>query len=318
MFEPSFLSLESQIIMRVLLIFLDGVGLGKVNPQTNPFIATNLPTLQKLANGHAWSNQTGIQETQNALFIPTSATLGVEGRPQSGTGQAVIVTGLNIPQMIGEHYGPKPNAKTRAIINQTNIFKSVIQAGKTATLLEAYPPAWHHVIRSGKRLPSSYQQAAQTAGLGFYGEADFRAGRALSGDWTGTGWRTELGYEDTPLLSAYDAGVKMVELARRFDFSFFPHWMTDVIGHRGNLEQASSLLKTFDQVMQGALDAWDDEEGVMIITSDHGNIEDLSHRHHTENDVPTIVIGKAYQQFSTIHDLSQITPLIRKFLGIKE
>lgn len=302
--------------MRVLLIFLDGVGLGKVNPQTNPFIATNLPTLQKLANGHAWSNQTGIQETENALFIPTSATLGVEGRPQSGTGQGVIVTGLNIPQMIGQHYGPKPNAETRAIIDQSNIFQSVVNAGRTASLLEAYPPAWHHVIHSGRRLPSSYQQAAQSAGVRFYNEMDFRTGRALSGDWTGAGWRTELGYEDTPLLSPYHGGVKMVELARKFDFSLFPHWLTDVTGHRGTLDQASALLRTFDQVMRGALDAWNDEEGVMIITSDHGNIEDLSHRHHTENDVPTIIIGKGHQHFGGIRDLSHITPLIKTFLKL--
>ncbi len=303
--------------MRVLLIFLDGVGLGKVNPETNPFIATNLPTLQSLANGHAWSNQTGIQETENALFIPTSATLGVTGRPQSGTGQGAIVTGLNIPHMIGEHYGPKPNAETRAIINRTNIFKSLVKAGKTAALLEAYPPAWHHVIHSGKRLPSSYQQAVRSAGLPFYTEADFRAGRALSGDWTGAGWRTELGYEDTPLSTPYEAGVKMVELARRFDFSFFPHWMTDITGHRGNLQQASALLKTFDQVMAGVLDTWDDEEGIIIITSDHGNIEDISHRNHTENDVPTLIIGKHRQHFASIRDLTHITPLILDFLNVQ-
>ena len=78
----------------------------------------------------------------------------------------------------------------------------------------------------------------------------------------------------------------MVELSRRYDFAFFSHWMTDVIGHRGGIEDGVKALERFDAVMAGALAAWDDREGLLIVTSDHGNMEDLSHGKHTENDVP--------------------------------
>ncbi|PJF21728.1 MAG: peptidase, partial [Phototrophicales bacterium] len=141
--------------MHVLLIFLDGVGLGIDQPQANPFATANFPTLHHLTNGQRWLHQTGLQQTNRSLFIPTDATFNIPGRPQSGTGQAAIITGRKIPQIIGEHYGPKPNAATRDLINQGTIFSEVIHAGKTASLLEAYPPAWHQSILSGKRLPSS-------------------------------------------------------------------------------------------------------------------------------------------------------------------
>ncbi len=300
--------------MRVLLIFLDGVGLGADDIIHNPFRTATLPTLHSLTNGQRWLDSTGIQRTDRALFIPTDATMGVAGRPQSGTGQAAIITGENVPERIGEHYGPKPNEKTRAILHESNLFSDVINAGKTAAILEAYPPGWHHVIESGRRLPASYQMAAKVAGLRFFGEADLRSGRALSGDWTGAGWQTELGYDDMPTLSAYDAGVRLAALAGDYDFAFFPHWITDVTGHRGDLAQAIKLLETFDDVMRGVLDTWDDAEGVVIVTSDHGNIEDLSHRNHTKNSVPTVIIGAKREQFSGVHDLTHIAPVIRNLL----
>ena len=83
----------------------------------------------------------------------------------------------------------------------------------------------------------------------------------------------------------------MVELSRRYDFSFFSHWLTDMVGHRGSVEDGVRLLTLFDRVMAGALAEWNDDEGLLIVTSDHGNMEDLSHGKHTENAVPTLIVG---------------------------
>ena len=95
--------------MHILMIFLDGIGLGTDNPSSNPFSVAQTPTLLKLTNNRRWLANTGRQSSERALFIPTDPRMGVPGRPQSGTGQAAIVTGRNIPQLVGEHYGPKPN-----------------------------------------------------------------------------------------------------------------------------------------------------------------------------------------------------------------
>mgnify|MGYP001592226516 CR=1 FL=1 len=66
-----------------------------------------------------------------------------------------------------------------------------------------------------------------------------------------------------------------------------------------------------DQVLAGLLEAWDDAAGVVLITSDHGNLEDLSTRRHTANPVPALVIGapELRQRFTRgMRDLTDISP----------
>ncbi len=299
----------------ILLIFLDGIGLGSDDPAVNPFAAAHLPTVYSLTNGHRWLKSTGRQVGSRAAFVPTDPRVGIPGRPQSASGQAMILTGRNIPALIGEHYGPRPNQAIRELIAQDNFFMQVTQRGLRAGLLEGYPPRWHDAINSGKRLRSSYQQAAFVAGVPIFDERAIYSGDALAVDWTGEGWRTELGYTDSPVYSPYDAGVKMVELSRRYEFSFFPHWMTDVIGHRGAIADGVRVLELFDGVMQGVLDTWNDSEGLIVITSDHGNLEDLSHGKHTENDVPTLIIGGGAEAFAGgITTLADIVPQMAAYL----
>lgn len=301
--------------MRILMIFLDGVGLGHDDQATNPFAAADLPTLSALAGGNPWLRGTDRQQTARATFIPTDPRLGIPGRPQSATGQAAILTGKNVPQIIGKHYGPKPDPDIRRILANNNFFIQVINHNRKAGLVEAYPPRWHQAIARGRILPASYQDAARAAGLPFMGEKDLRAGVALSGDWTGEGWHTQLGYNDTPILTPYEAGVRLVKIARQYDFTFFSHWMTDVVGHRGTIDEAINLLRIFDQVMAGILNTWDDAEGLVIITSDHGNIEAIGDRKHTENNVPTVIIGQNSARLSDgLTDLTHLVPLMTNAL----
>ncbi len=299
----------------ILLIFIDGIGLGDDDPTINPFAAANMPTLTALTNGKRWLRGIGQEQGERAILVPTDPRMDMAGRPQSASGQAAILTGKNIPQLIGEHYGPRPNPPIREIIKQDNFFKQVIAHKMNAALLEAYPPRFHAVIQSGKRLPSSYQQAALEAGLSLFSQDALYSGDALSGDWTNEGWRSELGYTDTPVYTPEEGGKKMVELSRRYEFAFFSHWMTDVIGHRGAIEDGVKALERFDAVMAGALAEWDDNEGLMIVTSDHGNMEDLSHTKHTENDVPTLIIGNGKEIFAaSLQTLADITPHMAAFL----
>ncbi|NWF70664.1 MAG: hypothetical protein HXY40_16390 [Chloroflexi bacterium] len=301
--------------MHILLIFLDGIGLGDGDAVVNPFAAAHLPTLHTLSNGQRWLRATGRQESARALFVPTDPRLGVPGRPQSGTSQAAILTGLNVPQLVGEHYGPKPNEATRQLLARQNFFKELVAHGKKAAIINAYPPHLLREIERGKRLPTSIQQALLEAGLPLFAQDSLYRGDALSEDWTGRGWRSHLGFTDTPVYTPYEAGVRMVELTRRYDFAFFSHWITDTIGHRGTLQEAVSLLELFDGVMQGALAAWQDDEGLMIITSDHGNMEAMDSRKHTENDVPTVIIGEKRHEFAEgLTDLTGLVPRMRKLL----
>jgi hypothetical protein len=298
--------------MHILMIFLDGVGLGADDPVHNPLAAANLPTLTALAGGHRWLASTGRQESDRASFIPTDPRLGVPGRPQSATGQAAILTGLNVPQLIGEHYGPKPDDRVRRYLDEASFFKEVRDRGGKAALLDAYPPGLHHDIARGKTLRSSIQQAAYAGGQELMGLDDLKAGRALTPEWTGQAWRTYLKLHDTPVYTPFEAGRQLVKISRDYDFAMHSHWMTDHVGHRGPLARGVEILEAFNGVMAGVLDAWDDDEGLVIVTSDHGNLEDLSSRNHTENDIATVLIGNARQQIAdSIHSLVDYVPAMR-------
>ena len=302
--------------MRILMIFLDGVGLGSDDPTINPFAAAHTPTLWALAGGRKWLWDTPRIDSERALFIPTDPRLGVAGRPQSASSQAAILTGRNVPALIGEHYGPKPNAAIRAILAQPdNLFKQVRARGLSAALLDAYPPQFFAGIDRGKTLRSSIQQAAFEADVPIRGEDYLRRGEALSVDWTGEGWRSMLGYSDTPVYSRPEAGALLGSLASQYHFSFFSHWITDEIGHRGPLARGIAILELFDQVLAGLLANWDDQAGLIVITSDHGNLEDVSIRQHTENNVPTVIIGAARKAFGeNLQALTDLTPAVMSVL----
>ncbi len=301
--------------MHILLLFLDGVGLGDDNPAVNPFAAAHLPTLTALANGRRWLRDTGVQYSDRAVFVPTDPRLGIPGKPQSATGQAAILTGLNVPQLIGEHYGPKPNAAIRELLARHSFFKQVRDHDLAAALLDAYPARLHHDIARGKTLRSSIQQAAYAGGQELFGMNELLAGRALTPEWTGQSWHTYLKLTDTPIYTPQQAGRRLVEMSREYAFAMHSHWMTDHVGHRGPLERGIELLELFDGVMAGILEAWDDDEGLVIVTSDHGNLEDVSSRAHTENDVPTLMIGSAKAAFADgLRSLSDLVPRMAALL----
>jgi hypothetical protein len=296
--------------MRILFIFLDGVGLGDAN-DGNPFVRASLPTLGRFTQGQPWTRRLTRIETERATFVPTDACLGVEGRPQSATGQAAILTGVNVPQALGCHYGPRPTAAIRAIIDRHNLIAKLRAQGLRVGHLNAYPPPFFRGLDSGKRLLSSIQYALYAGGVPLPDEKALFDGQALSVDFTNEAWRTHLGYPDAPLFTPYAAGQRLAALAQQFDFALFDHWLTDYIGHRGSADQAVGLLERLDQTLAGLLDAWKDSGGLILITSDHGNIEDIAGRTHTTNPVPTLVIGAAHRAFAAgLSDLTHIAPRI--------
>lgn len=299
--------------MKTLFIFLDGVGLGADDPDLNPLAAATMPFLRSLLGGRRLLLESAPFEGERASLLAIDANLGVEGLPQSATGQAALVTGRNVPAELGYHYGPKPNRAVAAALANGGIFGRLISAGKTAALLNAYPPRYFDGIDSGKRLYSSIPLAVTSAGLPLFTHEDFTAGRALSADLTGQGWRDFLGFPETRVLTPVEAGTRLASLASRYDFSLFEYWSTDYAGHKQDMKWALEQLEMIDAVLQGLLEAWDDDQGLVFITSDHGNMEDLSVRRHTANPVPLLLFGslEARRRFAfSITDLTGIAPAV--------
>jgi len=302
---------------RVLLLFLDGVGLGEDDPAINPLAADTYPTLAKLLGGQRPVAVTGRLSTANAELIPTDAALGVTGRPQSATGQAAILTGINAARRLGEHYGPRPDARVRAVLDEGSIFRQLRAAGRSACFCNAYPQGYFDAVQRGKRLLSAVPYAATIAGQELLTYADLCAGRALSADFTGEGWRGELGYHNAPVYTPQAAGQVLWQLSQPYDFVFFEVWMTDVLGHARNRDGAVAFLARFDGFLAGLLEAADLTQTLIIVTSDHGNVEDCRHGKHTTNPALTLLFGADRRRYAAqIADLTDFVPVINAFLGV--
>src|SRR5215210_1719733 len=244
--------------MRVLFIFLDGIGLGENDPETNPFARAKMPNLNRLLEGESLFREAAPFHGEYASLLAVDPAVGVSGLPQSATGQAILLTGINIPAELGYHYGPKPNPEVAAYLKEASLFSRFVKEGKTAALLNGYPPRYFDGIDSGKRLYSSIPLSVINAGLPLFRHDDLFAGRALSADFTGEGWRTMLGFSESPAMDPHQAGRKLAALAREYDFSLFEYWASDYAGHKQQMETAIGLMEIFDDVLGGLIEAWNE------------------------------------------------------------
>lgn len=302
--------------MHLLFLFLDGIGLGADDPAANPFARADLPNLHSLLGGQRLLAGSAPFADSRASLLALDACLGVSGPPQSATGQATLLTGINVPAALGYHYGPKPNPPVAEFLRNGNLFNRLLQAGRSVGSLNAYPPPYFEAIISGRRIYSAIPLALSSAGVPLKTVTDLFAGRALSADFTGAGWRTRLGLPEAPVLEPRQAGRLLARLAGEVDLSFFEYWLSDYAGHGQDMIQACALLETFDAVLGGLLESWDDND-LLLITSDHGNLEDLSTRRHTLNPAPALLVGAPGLRAAFtdgLKDLTGVTPAILRIL----
>jgi hypothetical protein len=296
---------------RVVVLFLDGVGLGLDDPLVNPLAAAELPVLTDMLGGRRLAAGHGRIDAGGATMIPTDAGLGVPGRPQSATGQTALLTGRNAPLLLSGHYGPRPNAALRAMLEGPTLFTELLAQGRSVAFANAYPQGYFDAVARGKRLHGAIPHAVQAAGLLLRTAEDLLAGQALSVDLTNAAWRNGLGYPDLPLWTPAEAGGVLARLSAGHDLVFFDNWATDVAGHRGDMAASVRILEEIDAFLGGLLQAVNLEQTLVAIISDHGNIEDLRARGHTENLVPTVLIGPGRQQAGqAISDLTHVKDAI--------
>lgn len=303
--------------MRILLVFCDGVGLGANDPDssssTNPFFHAPMKTLRAWF-GKIPTRDDGVLFGENAILVPTDACLGVNGLPQSGTGQTTIFTGVNAPAAIGEHYGPYPNEALRALLKRDSVFLRLERLGFHTAFANAYPPFFLERLKLRQARRTATLQAALAAKIKVRDVDDLARGEAVSGLAMDNRYWVEQG-APVPLITPYSAGQNLMRLAQNFSFTAFEYAPTDMVGHKTNRADVLATLNEIDACWGGIAAQMDAANDLVIITSDHGNVEDWSVKGHTLNPVPTILLGarreKAAQQ---IHSLADIAPTIVKLL----
>ena len=284
--------------MSVLLFFIDGLGLGPDAPETNPVARARLARLHLVA-GRAPTDP-------SAHLASTDACLGLPGLPQSATGQTTILSGINAAAAVGRHMSGFCRPPLAALLDGASLFSRVRAAGGRTTFANAYTPEY---LKHPPRFLSVTTVAVGQAGLPYRTLEDLARGDAVYHDLTGRMLR-ERGH-DVPLLAPEEAGRRLARLAEAHDFSMYEYFLTDMAGHARDMAWATELLEGLESALEALLGALDLSQHLVVLASDHGNAEDLSHDAHTRNPVPTCCWGRGAAEVTrAVRGLEDIAPAI--------
>lgn len=301
----------------VLLLFLDGVGLAP-EAEHNPFAHARLTVLRSLLGGVVPFDAHAGLRTPSAALYALDAVLGMEGLPQSGTGQAALLTGQDAVALHGRHFGPWVPTALRPLLAEQNVLVRAQAAGRSVAFANAYPEELVAQLHSGaKRLPAFLRAgpplAAHAARLLTRHTADLARGDAVASEITNTGWREQLG-RDVPRITPAEAGANLAAIVAAHDLTLFAHYATDTVGHLRELAPAVTALERVDAFLGGLLDALPGD-ATIVIASDHGNIEDVRVQ-HTRNPALGMVIGPAPGGV-TPAAITDVAALVYALLGVR-
>jgi hypothetical protein len=293
---------------RVLLFFVDGIGVGSDDPDVNLLATGEFPTLRL----------TEIQRPDSSVGPPAVAhgidpRLGIPGLPQSATGQTSILTGVNAPGHMGMHISGFPGPGLRALLFEHSVLKRATEGGREASFLNAFRPAFFQAPPERLRL-SATSLATLASGTRFRSWEDVQQGRAVVHDLTH--WRMrERGY-DIPERAAEEAGEIIAREAMRLDFSLFEYFETDRAGHDRDRERARRCLRDLDRALDTVLRSVDLATTTVLVASDHGNLEDATVKTHTLNPAFFAAWGAgANDNGASVRALTDLAPLAMRLLG---
>ena len=293
----------------LLFLFLDGVGMGADNA-SNPLAAADYPALQTLSAGRLVAGRT--VERNDHIVRAIDACLGVEGLPQSATGQTTLFTGVNAPQLVGMHISAFPTQALRDTIAQHSIFKRARHAGRNVTFANAYSDHYWEMSSRRRNRHSATTWSVMAADLPFRDFADLARGEAVYWDITHEVARASYA-PDLPDIASAEAGRRLAALAAHHDFVLWETFLPDLVGHRRLPWTPAEMLTRLDGMIAGLLASLPSSV-TLLITSDHGNLEDPATKGHTYNPVPLIVRGPGAGYFAGVHDLTGVTPAILDYL----
>jgi hypothetical protein len=295
---------------RILFVFADGLGLAPAGPD-NPLSRLPSPTLDELLGGPLTLER--VQTGNEVVLVPLDATLGVPGLPQSATGQTALFTGENAAALVGRHVTAFPGAALRKLLDERSVLKRVVEAGGGATFANAYTDAFIEEFTSGRRRPSATTCCVLAAGLPFRRLPELLDGRAVTWDVCRDRFAERSGVALEP-IAAPEAGRHLAELAGVYDLTLYETFLTDLAGHGRRGVSAEEAIGRLDGLLAGILAARTPDT-TLLLTSDHGNLEEATTAGHTTNPVPLVVVGPVASRFADLDSLLGVTPRILDVLG---
>ncbi len=276
--------------LKVLFIFVDGLGIGSDDPVSNPLCSPQYPYLGRLLS--------------NA--VPLDACLGIEGLPQSATGQASLLTGVNAAQAVGRHIEGFPPPTLKKLIEHENLFLKLRKTGKQPTFANSYWTTDPH------RIPPRRQSVTTVMTLSALGHVrgknDLLNGKAVTHDITR--WTMHQRGYDGPLVTPEEAAGHLLDVAEENDFTLFEYFLTDRAGHSGKPELAAQCLSNLERFLSRLAVFSEQPNHLLMLSSDHGNIEDRTTFSHTKNPVPLVALGHEATAFGSLRSITEVTPAI--------
>ncbi|KAA0015101.1 MAG: 2,3-bisphosphoglycerate-independent phosphoglycerate mutase [Thermoplasmata archaeon] len=130
-------------------------------------------------------------------------------------------------------------------------------------------------------------------------------------------------YDLKPEMSAYEVTEEVIRRieSRKYDFIVLNYANPDMVGHTGIWKAILKALEVVDECIGKVVDAVMKQDGIAIVTSDHGNAEEMLEdgmpkTAHTTNPVPFILIGA--DENLRKGNLGDIAPTILEFLDIEK
>jgi hypothetical protein len=294
--------------LSVIFLFIDGVGLGD-HSDDNPFSLREYASFNRLT-GSDFNIDSAERLSTHHVFKKVDANLDVEGLPQSGTGQTALFTGRNAAKVVGRHFGPYPHSLLKPLLKEDSILQDLKRKGLKPAFINAYPPVFFEFARKRNRWSCSTLMA-KSAGIDLNSTDEVKQGKALTAEIIQETWRSKLNI-DIPSITPRDAAVRLLDVASEKDLVLYEYYLTDKAGHTQDAHKADQVLRTLDSFISTILDMKSSSD-LLVICSDHGNLEDLSTKSHTRNNVPLFAVGEGAELFYSVNDLTGVKPAMLKY-----
>jgi 2,3-bisphosphoglycerate-independent phosphoglycerate mutase len=134
-------------------------------------------------------------------------------------------------------------------------------------------------------------------------------------------------YDQKPEMSAFEVTEKLVEAidSGRFDTIICNYANCDQVGHTGNFDASVKAVETIDTCLQRVIEAAAKQDGEVLITADHGNVEEMfdeasnqPHTQHTTLPVPLVYAGPRQISLDSGGSLADIAPTILDMMGLEK
>lgn len=133
-------------------------------------------------------------------------------------------------------------------------------------------------------------------------------------------------YNLKPEMSACEVTRKVIEMLHEDKYHFFVlnYANADMVGHTGSFEAAVQAIEAVDKCIGQVVEAFLQKSGIILITADHGNAEEMVDREtgtpqtaHSSNLVPVILVGEGMEKYK-LRDgsLKDVAPTILEMLNI--